>query len=318
MSKIAFFGTPEFAIPSLIKTHDFCSAYGHELLLVVTQPDRPHGRGFKISKTPVKAKAEELGLLISQPSSLKRGIKEGDDFYELFKNLKIDLAIVVAYGAIITKRLLMASNLGFINIHASLLPKYRGASPIQSAIINGDSYSGICLMKMSEKLDEGDVFLREPTMILPFDTGYSLSLRLSHLGAHILKNNLSSLIKNELLAKPQGEGVNYAQKLSKDEGLLNFYSKGKILNRKVRALDPWPSAYAFFRGKRIKFFNSFFVPMMFNEVPPATIVAIQPNIGISCIDGVIFFEASQIEGKAIQKSSLVAKSLRLEVGDVID
>lgn len=302
MARLAFFGTPDFSLPALRATHRFCASLGHELSLVVTQGDKPQGRGKKTLPPPVKTLALELGIRVLQPSTLKKGTLDGDEFFLEFKNANIDLAIVVAYGKLIPERLLALPARGFINIHGSLLPKFRGAAPIQRAIESGDKETGVCLMDMVKKLDEGDVYRTLKTPILPFDTAESVFLRLSHLGATLLFSSLDDLLHARLKKTPQSEvGLVYAHMLNKDEGKLDFSRSAQEISNKVRAFDPWPGSFAFIRNKRIKFFDSFFIEDQFlkKDAMPGTVVVVGKFLGVKALDGVVYFRNIQVEGKKL-------------------
>lgn len=322
MARLAFFGTPDFSIPALQRTFAYCQQFSHELCLVVCQPDQPQGRGQHLAAPPIKKWALEHDLPVTQPTTLKKNTHDGDDFYELFTSLNVDLAIVVAYGRILSTRILGAAHIGFINVHASLLPRFRGAAPIQRAIEAGDTEAGVCLMEMVQGLDEGDTFASAKTPIMPFDTSATLFHRLSHLGGALLFKHLDDLLHKRLPKKAQGDqGLIYAHMLTKEEGLLNFNLPGLTLKNQVQAFDPWPGAYGFIRGKRIKFFDSFFIK---NEhikkkgFKPGTIVAVKPFLAIKTIDGILYFQSIQIEGKKILPIKDALLGFPIAVGDKIE
>jgi methionyl-tRNA formyltransferase len=320
MARLAFFGTPRFALPSLKSVHRFCCDFGHTLVLVVTQVDKAQGRGQRLLPPPVKELARALGVEIAQPLTLKKNTEDGDAFYERFLALNIDMAIVVAYGKIISDRLLKVPRFGFLNVHGSLLPRFRGAAPIQRAIEAGDRKTGVCLMDIVKGLDEGDIYASSTTPILASDTSDTLFRRLSHLGAALLSEHLAAILAGEIHKKPQAdEGVIYAPMLSKDEGGLNFLIDGNILSHKVRAFDPWPTAYGFIRGKRIKFFDSFFIKnfSVHKHILPGTVVAIGEFLGVKTVDGIIYFSTLQVEGKKILPVKEVVLGFSISVGDQI-
>ena len=301
MARLIFFGTPEFAVPSLLALHTFCQQNNHTIVAVVTQPDQPQGRKQQLQSCPVKNVALSLNIPVLQPHTLKKNTIDGDKFFDDFSKLNIDLAIVVAYGQIITQRLLNASKSGFINIHASMLPHLRGASPIQYAIKEGLSKTAVCLMDMQLKLDEGDVFVSKDCFILPTDTYETLSQRLSLLGASLLKNNLDNLIHQKLKKYPQDNKLStYASMIKKDEGLLNFNLDGRTLHNKIRAHEPWPGSFAFINGKRVKLFESFFIKNLGDKkISNGTIISTNPYLAIKVNDGILFFKKIQLEGKKI-------------------
>ncbi len=248
MARLAFFGTPEFSLPSLRTVYRYCADFGHELVVVVSQRDQPSGRGQRLLPPPVKDLAFSLGITVLQPETLKKGTPSGDEFFTQFVALKIDLVVVVAYGKLISERLLQVPTHGFINVHASLLPRFRGAAPVQRAIEAGDRETGVCLMDMVKKLDEGDIFVCKRTPILAHDTAFTLFRRLAHLGAYALYENLSGLLQGTLRKTPQAEqGVVYARMVTKEEGALNFLEPVSMISHKVKAFDPWPGAFVFIR-----------------------------------------------------------------------
>lgn len=300
MARLAFFGTPNFSLPSLIALHRYCQNFHHELVMVVTQKDQPKDRGKLVLAPPVKVYAQNLNLTIWQPETLKKGSDEGDRFYDEFSSLNIDLAVVVAYGKIISERLLKIPRRGFVNVHASLLPRFRGAAPVQRAIEWGDKQTGVCLMDIVKKLDEGDVFACLKTPIIPSDNQETLFRRLANLGAHLLSNNLSSLLDGTLLKRPQeNHGVLYASMVNKEEGALNFFEKAAIISRKVKAFDPWPGSFGFIRNKRVKFFASFALtdPQIQKDCVPGTVIVSGNFLGVKAQDGIVYFAGMQVEGK---------------------
>jgi methionyl-tRNA formyltransferase len=321
MARLAFFGTPNFSLPALRAVWQFCRDFSHELSLVVSQADKPQGRGKLLKAPPVKQLALDLNLVVAQPITLKRNTDEGDRFFEQFVNLDIDLAIVVAYGKIITERLLMKPKSGFVNVHASILPRFRGAAPVQRAIEAGDHETGISLMDMVKKLDEGDVYICEKTTILPFDTSETLLRRLAHMGASMLYNNLESLLQKKLTKVAQASsGIVYAHMLKNEEGLLNFLLPGNVISKKVLAFDPWPGAFGFIRGKRVKFFDSFFIaghPL--KEIwAPGTVVVADSFLGVRTVDGIVYFQGIQVEGKKALSIRKALLSFPIAVGERID
>lgn len=320
MARLAFFGTPDFSLPALRATHQFCQDHSHELSLVVCQPDKPQGRGQHRASPPVKQLASELSLTIAQPETLKKNSPDGDLFWQHFSGLHIDLAIVVAYGRIISERLLSLPPCGFVNVHASLLPRFRGAAPIQRAIEAGNKRSGVCLMDMVKKLDEGDVYACEYSPILAFDTSETLFHRLSRLGGTLLYRHLDDLLHRRLKKQPQASsGITYAHMLEKEEGLLNCHLSSQALSDKVRAFDPWPSAFAFIRGKRVKFFNSFFIThaSLKKNIAPGTIITNKPFLGVKTSDGAVYFQWIQVEGKKVLPIKEALLGFPINVGDIL-
>ncbi|MBU6376659.1 MAG: methionyl-tRNA formyltransferase, partial [Bdellovibrionales bacterium] len=229
--RAVFMGTPEFAIPSLAAAHQIC-----DLVAVYTQPDRPVGRGMELKAPPVKQKAIELGIDIFQPEKLSQ---PGE--YERLQALRPELVIVVAYGQILKQNVLDLPPLGCINVHASVLPRWRGAAPIQWAILSGDPETGVSTQKMVAKLDAGDVLVVEKTAIFPDDTSQTLHDRLAMLGAKALAKTIEGLVLGTLRGVPQDEsGVTMASKLTKDMERIDCSKTVLEIDRQVRAFTPWP------------------------------------------------------------------------------
>lgn len=320
MARLIFFGTPEFAVPSLLALDTFCKQNHHTIAAVVTQPDQPQKRHQKLQACPVKNIALSLNIPVLQPHTLKKNTLDGDTFFKNFVDLQIDLAIVVAYGQIITQRLLSSSRLGFINIHASMLPHLRGASPIQYALKEGLKETAVCLMDMQIKLDEGDVFVNKPCFIMPNDTYETLSQRLSIIGAYLLKDNLDNLLNQKLKKHPQDHSIStYAGMIKKEEGLLNFNLSGQVLQNNIRAYEPWPGSFAFINTKRVKFFESFFIKGLAKEITKnGTIISINPYLAIKVNDGVLFFKKIQLEGKKVLPIKEALLGFNIKPGMIID
>lgn len=233
--RLAFMGTPDFAVPTL----QALAEAGHEIAAVYSQPPRPAGRGQKDRPSPVQAFAESQGWPVRTPKSLKTPEAQAD-----FAALKLDAAVVVAYGLILPQAVLDAPRLGCVNVHASLLPRWRGAAPIQRAILAGDTETGVTIMQMEAGLDTGPMLLREAVPITAETTAQGLHDRLAALGAAMINKALGGLLDGSLAATPQpAEGVTYAEKLDKAEGRLDWRESAVALDRRVRAFTPWPGAY---------------------------------------------------------------------------
>lgn len=241
---LVFCGTPQFAVPTLEK---LVSA-GFSIPLVVTQPDRPRGRKLELTPSPVKSRALDLRLPVAQPET----IKNNQEFRTQLTKTRPDAIIVVAYGRIIPQWMIDLPRLGNINLHASLLPKYRGAAPIQWAIANGESVTGVTTMLINAGLDTGDILLQEQVPILPDDTSESLAPRLAGIGAELMVDTLRSLAAGSLLPRPQDSlQATLAPILRKEDGRIDFHrSAQEILNRQ-RGFQPWPGAFTSFRGKSL-------------------------------------------------------------------
>lgn len=241
--RIVFMGTPDFAVPSLIA----CTEVG-EVVLVVTQPDKPKGRGQELAAPPVKRWALEHGLPVEQPEKLK-----ATRFHERVLPLQADVAVVAAYGKILPPELLAAPRMGCVNVHGSLLPRWRGAAPIQWAIASSDPTTGVCLMVLEAGLDTGPVFARREIPIGPADTGGSMHDALAELGAAALREELLPYVRGERTPVPQDHArATHAPILKKEDGRLDFARPARELEARLRAFTPWPGAYTFVDGKLLK------------------------------------------------------------------
>jgi methionyl-tRNA formyltransferase len=242
MLRVVFMGTPEFSVPSLEVIHK-----SHSIIGVYTQPDKPVGRGLSLKSSPVKLKAEELKLPIYQPEKLNT-----PEEFEKLQSLNPDVIVVVAYGKILRKNVLNLPRLGCINIHSSLLPRWRGAAPIQWAILAGDAETGVTTMRLVEALDAGDILLQKKTAILAEDTAGTLHDRLALLGADLIVPTLMGLNDGTLNGTPQDPGtVTYAEKLNKAMEWLDPSETAEVLRRRVQALNPWPGTSVHV-GQRLK------------------------------------------------------------------
>lgn len=261
--RIAFMGTPDFAVhalKALLKA-------SYNIVAVYTQPPRPVGRGYKVTSSPVQILAESSNLPVFTPESLKT-----EEAQNTWKSLNLDVAIVAAYGLILPKTILELPKWGAINIHASLLPRWRGAAPIQRAILAGDAETGITIMKMDVGLDTGDILLMKKTPIDQTTMTSTLQETLAHLGAEALLEALPLYLKGQLQPVPQSqEGIMYAEKLKKEEGLLDWNLDTSFLDRKIRALNPWPGTWFEIGSDRIKVLKAEPIAGKF-PYPPGTIL----------------------------------------------
>lgn len=254
--RIVFFGTPAFAVPTLTKL----LASRHEVVGVVTQPDRPRGRGQQVSASPVKALAVERGLKVLQPDKLSR-----DPFEESFRELGADLGVVAAYGKILPDWLLGAPALGLVNVHASLLPKYRGAAPVHRAILAGETETGVTIMRVVKALDAGPMLARVARPIGPEESSDVVERDLAALGADLLVNILDDVASGRIVETEQHDAeATYAPRLTKEEGLIDWRLPAADLHNRVRGLRPWPIAYTFLNGARV-------------VVPEAKLSAVDPK-----------------------------------------
>jgi methionyl-tRNA formyltransferase len=287
--RIVFAGTPEFSVPCL----EACRSSGAQVVAVYTQPDRPAGRGRKLTPSPVKEAALAAGIPVEQPETLKT-----IEAREQLAAYQPDLMVVVAYGLILTRKVLATPRLGCWNVHASLLPRWRGAAPIQRAILAGDAESGVDLMQMEAGLDTGPVLLERRTPISRDDTGGSLHDRLSLLGADVLIEGLSRTLAGETLhAQQQSEaGVMYAHKLEKAEARLDFSRPALALEHQVRAFDPWPVAEGEIAGENLRIWAAKAVEQNHSSAPGSVIATHRDSIDIACGDGALRVTALQRAG----------------------
>ena len=287
--RLAFAGTPEFSVPCL----EACRASGAQVVAVYTQPDRPAGRGRKLTPSPVKQAALAAGIAVEQPESLK--LAEAQQTLAAYQP---DLLVVVAYGLILPRKVLATPRLGCWNVHASLLPRWRGAAPIQRAILAGDSESGVDLMQMEAGLDTGPVLLERRTPITRADTGGSLHDRLSALGADVLAEGLRRVLAGETLAAtPQPDaGVMYAHKLDKAEAKLDFNKPAVELERQVRAFDPWPVAEGEIAGEPLRIWAAQAIEFDHHAAPGYVLAAGRNGIDLACGQGALRVTALQRAG----------------------
>ncbi len=241
---LVFCGTPQFAVPTLEKLVES----GYQVCLVVTQPDRPRGRGLELAASPVKQAAAKLGLPLYQPQK----IKQNEELRARLEELAPEAIIVVGYGRIIPPWMLKLSKFGNINLHASLLPKYRGAAPIQWAIANGDPVTGVTTMRIDENLDTGDILLQQAFAIAEEDTAQTVSARLAALGAELVIETLRGLESQTVHPQPQNhEQATLAPVLKKEDGRIDFSRSAREIHNRLRGFQPWPGAFTSFRGKTV-------------------------------------------------------------------
>ena len=275
--KLVFCGTPDFAVPTL---NALVNA-GHTIELVVTQPDRPSGRGRNVSRSAVKRRADELNLPLSQPDKLKNNL----DFKDQIERVTPDAIVVVAYGRIIPPWMLNLPRLGNLNVHASLLPKYRGAAPIQWAIAKGEKTTGVTIMRLDEGLDTGPVLLQQTMPIDEQDTSLTLTPRLAELGAHLMVETLEGLQAGTLKAIPQSDSdASQAPVLKKEDGFVDFSLLAEEVNNRIRGFQPWPGVYCRFRGRNLQIITARAVEFKTpNQV--GTIRLDQDRLFITCAAG---------------------------------
>jgi len=302
--RLAFMGTPDFAVPIL----EALVAAGHEIAAVYSQPPRPTGRGHKTQPSPVQARAEALGLPVRHPISLKP-----DEEKAAFAALRLDAAVVAAYGLILPRAILEAPRLGCLNVHGSLLPRWRGAAPIQRALLAGDAETGITVMQMDVGLDTGAMLLKGTVPIGPDATAQSLHDTLATMGADLIVQALGAVAKGTLAAEPQPEaGVTYAAKLTRDEGALDFREDAALLDRKIRALNPWPGVWFDYQGERIKLLAA---RVETGHGVPGTIL--DQDLAIACGSGVLRPTLLQRPGRAPVERRAFLNGTKIDSGVIL-
>ena len=301
--RLAFMGTPDFAVPSLA---EIVSA-GHEIAAVYSQPAKPRGRGLELRASPVQAFAEGLGLEVRTPRSMK-----APEEVEAFRALDLDAAVVVAYGQILLREVLEAPRLGCFNLHASLLPRWRGAAPIQRAIMAGDRITGVQVMRRSEGLDEGAVLLGEETPITAEDTAASLSERLSRIGAGLLPRALGAIERGAAIESEQAGEPTYARKISSAEARIDWTRPAVEVDRHIRGLSPNPGAWFEIDGVRVKALMS-----RLSEGRGRPGEALDDALKIACGDGAVRLLQVQREGKGRQSNTEFVRGFPVAEGMVV-
>jgi methionyl-tRNA formyltransferase len=288
--RIAFFGTPEFALPTL----DALIASSHVVVGVVTQPDRPRGRGQKTTHAPVKARAAVAGLPVLQPDRLK-----SPAFLQALAAWAPDLGVVAAYGRILPEAVLNAPRLGMVNVHASLLPRYRGAAPVHRAVIAGEPMTGVTIMRVVQALDAGPMLAARTRPIGAEESSVDVERDLARLGADLLRSTVDDLAAGRVTATPQDESrATYAARLTKDDGIVDWSWSAERIHNLIRGLHPWPHAFAFLNGQRLILLRSTVVVGAHADVAPGTIVeATGDRLRIAAGSSVIQLEEIQAEGK---------------------
>lgn len=309
MMRIVFMGTPEFSVPIL----EALVQGGHQVIAVVTQPDKPKGRGKAVQVTPVKEKALELGIPVYQPA---RARDEG--FIEQMKELAPDVAVVVAFGQILSQKLLDVPRFGCINIHASLLPKYRGAAPIQWAVINGDAETGITTMQMDAGVDTGDMLEQVVIPIAPDETGGSLHDKLSAQGGPLILSTLKKLEEGTLKAHPQpSQGATHVGMLTKSFGDIDWSQDAAQIERLIRGLNPWPSAYTRLGEKTLKIWQA----KVLDEEPDGAfgqvVEAGKDRFLVKTGKGVLQILSLQLEGKKRMDTEAFLRGNGVETGTIL-
>lgn len=309
--KIVYMGTPDFAVPplgALVKA-------GYEVAAVVTQPDKPKGRGKTLLPTPVKEEAMKHDIPVYQPLKVR-----DPEFVEVLKNLAPDMIVVAAFGQIIPKEILDMPKYGCINIHASLLPKYRGAAPIQQAVIDGEKESGVTIMKMGTGLDTGDMISQAAVTLREDETGGSLFDRLAELGASLLIETVPSIENGTAVytRQPEESPTPYAAMISKKMGLLDFKKSAEVLERLVRGMNPWPSAYTFLNNKTLKVWKAAVKVEGCGKAEPGTIIHVdKQGIHVACGENVLVLKEVQLEGKKRMETDAFLRGYQVTEGTML-
>jgi len=307
---VVFFGTPQFAVPTLRRLVDST----HSVAGVITQPDRPRGRGQKITHAPVKALALERGIPVYQPDRLKP-----PEVAETLRGWRSDLGVVAAYGRIIPEQLLAIPRFGMINVHASLLPKYRGAAPVHRAVINGDSQTGVTIMRVVKELDAGAMLAKVTRPIGPDETSDVVETALADMGAELLVTVVDQLVSGIAREEPQDDTqATYAPRLTKEEGLIDWTRSAPEIHNRIRGLYPWPHAYTFFKGTRLIALRSAVATAGASPTIPGTILRVTSEaIQVATGDGELAILDVQPEGRRAMRAHDFLLGHRLATGETL-
>ncbi|WP_457569038.1 methionyl-tRNA formyltransferase [Desulfurobacterium sp.] len=304
---VVFMGTPDFAVPSLEK---LIENDAFDVSLVVTQPDKPAGRGRKLKPPPVKLVAEKYGIPVVQPEK----VKGNEKLFEKLRNIAPDFIVVAAYGKILPKELLEIPKIAPVNVHASLLPKYRGASPIQSVLLNGEEKTGVTIMRITEKLDSGDIYIQEETPISVDDTAQTLHDRLAVMGGDLLVKALPLIASGKLKPVPQSDSeATYCAQIKKEDGKIDWRDTAENIFNKVRAFTPWPSAFTHFNGKLLKITKA--LPVEGQGKPGVVVDIDREGFYVGTGEGLLKVLRVKPEGKKEMSAGDFVRGYRLKTGD---
>lgn len=307
--RILFLGTPEFAVPSLISLIEGPD----EVVGVISQPDRPRGRGLQPEPPPVVRHAREAGIPVYQPKRLHK-----EEFLDGLRNLSCDLIVTCAFGKILKSSLLELPREGCINVHASLLPRHRGASPVSRAIADGDSWTGITIFKMDEGMDTGPILLQHLMRIDPDATTGSLSESLAQLGGSALREGVGRIRSGDAVYIPQDDaGATNAPILKKEDGRIDWARPATAIERHIRAMDPWPTAWTKVHDKHLRVASVQPLDLLPNNAPPGTVLAIKPDPVIAAKPGRLLLTRVQAAGKKEMEAGAWARGARLALGDLL-
>jgi len=303
-------GTPWFSVPAL----EYLIINGYEIKAVYTQPDREAGRGRTITSSPVKKKAEEYNLPVEQPENFKEPA-----VIEKLVSYKPDLILVFSYSQILPQKVLDIPPMGCINIHPSLLPRHRGASPIISAILAGDKFTGISIIRLVKKLDTGDILMQVQVPVTDYDTAELLTGKMSLISAHMILELLPRLAGNQIIPRPQDETLaSYSGQLTKQDGVIDWTLPAIDIRRRIQAYNPWPGCYTTFRGKQLKIVTARLLPETGN-VSPGQIVSLPDKnmLGISTGSGILGVTEVQLEGKRLMSADDFIRGQRELAGEIL-
>ncbi|WP_455617977.1 methionyl-tRNA formyltransferase [Eisenbergiella sp.] len=307
--KVVFMGTPDFAVGAL----EAIWKAGHEITAVVTQPDKPKGRGGKLQMSPIKEFAVSKGLPVFQPVRIKR-----PEAVEQLKTYEADIFVVAAFGQILSQEILDMPRFGCVNIHASLLPKYRGSAPIQWAIINGDKKTGVTIMQMDAGVDTGDMLMKSEVEITPSDTYASLGDKLAQAGAQLIIPALAAIEKGEVTPVPQDDALScHVGMIDKTMGKIDFSRPAEEIDRLIRGLNPWPSAYTSYKGKTLKIWEASPLPESADGEPGSIQRTEKDAVYINTGNGVLKVTQLQLEGKKRMQVKDFLLGCRIEKGEML-
>ena len=308
--RIVFMGTPDFAVGTL----EALIEAGHEVAAVVTQPDRPRGRGKELQMTPVKVQALAYGIPVYQPEKVK-----DPAFVEILRNLQPEVIVVIAFGQILSRDILDLPPYGCINIHASLLPKYRGAAPIQWAVIDGEKETGVTTMMMDVGLDTGDMLEKTIIPLDPKETGGSLFDKLSQAGGPLILSTLEKLKAGTAVRTPQtDEDSTYAKMLTKSLGQIDWSMEAAAIERLIRGLNPWPSAYTFVHGKTLKIWDADVLKESSDGAAPGQIIRTDPHsLIVAAGEALLSIRELQLEGKKRMDVETFLRGYTIEKGEIL-
>ena len=308
-SRVMFMGTPSFALPALQMLH----TENYQIVGVITQPDRPQGRGQVTNPPAVKILAQKFGLPVYQPNNIKE-----QDFFELAKDLNPEMIVVAAFGQILPKHILDIPHLGCLNIHPSLLPKYRGAAPINWALIKGETKTGVTIMMMDEEMDSGAILEQEETIVDPSENYGHLHDRLARHGATLLMKAIGHLLSGGAQPRPQDSSLaTFAPRLTKEKGEINWHSSVSDICNLIRGLSPSPAAYSILDGKLIKIYAAEPKPEITDKIPGSFGESLADGIAVTAADGYVILKEVQLAGKKRMSVNEFLRGYKLNPNNIL-